>query len=207
MVLGRTSVLLGFAASLLLACSSTIEAQSLTLEFRNGVIDLNAENVTVRAILDAWSRVGGTRIVGGDRVAGSAVTLALKGVPEKKALEVLLRNVAGYVVGERRTSVGASRFESIVITAAAQPSRARAESVVVDRATGAPRARPTVSKPTDQTQPTAQHDRPLIVDAATGAASDSIERPVEAQSVQPDDAGSIVSDGATGAPSRHTKTP
>jgi hypothetical protein len=204
----RTSVPVAVAATLLLACSSTVAAQSLKLEFRNGVVDLKAENVTVRAILDAWSRIGGTRIVGGDRVAGSPVTLALTGVPEKQALEVLLRNVAGYVVGERRTSRGASRFESIRITAIPQASPSRADSVVVDKATGAPSARSNgASTTTDEPQPAAQPDRPQIVDAATGAASDRAEAPVEAAPVQPDDAGSTVSNGATGAPSRRTKTP
>ncbi len=105
-----------FAAALLLCCSAPLAAQSIRIEFRNGKVDLTAQNATVRAIIQEWGRLGGTRIVNGDRIPGAPVTLELLGVYEREALEILLRGVAGYVVGPREiTAAGTSGFDRIMI--------------------------------------------------------------------------------------------
>ena len=105
-----------FAMALLLCCSAPLAAQSVRIEFRNGKVDLSAQNATVRAILQEWGRLGGTRIINGDRVPGAPVTLELTGAYEREALEILLRGVAGYVVGPRNVvSAGASGFDRIMI--------------------------------------------------------------------------------------------
>lgn len=90
-------------AAALVCAAAPSAAQSVKLEFNNGRVNLTAENVTVRAILTEWARRGGTRIVNIERVAGSPVTLELTGVPEQQAIEVLLRGVAGYMIGWRET--------------------------------------------------------------------------------------------------------
>lgn len=90
--------------------------QPVRLEIRNGRVNLKAENAAVRQILAEWARIGGTRIVNGERVTGAPVTLELTNVPERQALDIVLRNVAGYMLAARQSgSGGASEFDRILI--------------------------------------------------------------------------------------------
>lgn len=104
-------------AALLLAHAATASAQGVKLEFLNGRVNLSAQNVPVRTILAEWTRLGGTRIVNGDRVTGAPVTLELQGVPERQALDIVLRGVAGYMLAAREVSGagGASTFDRVMI--------------------------------------------------------------------------------------------
>lgn len=106
-------------AAVVLACSAgPASAQAIKLEFDNGHVNLKADNVTVRAILNEWARRGGTRMVNVDRVIGSPVTLELSGVPEQQAIEILLRGVAGYMIGWRETGPEvptASAFDRLML--------------------------------------------------------------------------------------------
>jgi hypothetical protein len=109
----RTATL---AVALLLCCSGPIAAQSVKVEFRDGKVDIHAQNATVRAILQEWGKQGGTRIINGERIPGAPVTLELVGAYENQALEILLRGVSGYVVGPRQAGTsGASGFDRILI--------------------------------------------------------------------------------------------
>ena len=90
--------------------------QPVTLQFNAGQVTLSAQNAPVRAILAEWARLGGATVVNGDRVAGPPVTLELTDVPERQALDVILRGVAGYMLAPRRAgSMGASAFDRIMI--------------------------------------------------------------------------------------------
>ncbi len=103
-----------FAAVLFLA--HPVQAQQLSLEIRDGRVTLDAANVTVRQILAEWALVGDTTIVNGERVAGAPVTLTLVDMPEKQALEIVLRNVAGYMAAARADlSAGVSHFDRIMV--------------------------------------------------------------------------------------------
>ena len=117
-------------AALLLCCAAPAAAQNVSLEFQNGRVTLRTENAPVRQILAEWARLGGTRIVNGERVPGAPMTLELVGVPERQALDVLLRNVSGYMVAARDGgSTGASTFDRILIlptTSAPRPAAAPA---------------------------------------------------------------------------------
>ena len=107
-----------FAAAVALSCCAGLaSAQSpLALQINGGRVTLHAQNVPVRTILAEWARVGGAKIVNGDRVAGAPVTLDLEGVPERQALDIVLRGVSGYVVAARDLSVpGASMYDRIMI--------------------------------------------------------------------------------------------
>jgi Wiskott-Aldrich syndrome protein len=74
--------------------------------------------VTVREILAEWARVGQTRIVNGEKLAGGPVTLELNDVPEAQALDAVLRSAAGYVMAPRVTGApGPSRYDRIMILA------------------------------------------------------------------------------------------
>src|SRR5690606_13849819 len=83
------------AAAVVLLHAGAASAQTVKLEFQNGLVNLTAQNAPVRAILAEWTRLGGTNIVNGDRVTGPPVTLELQGVPERQALDIVLRGVAG----------------------------------------------------------------------------------------------------------------
>ena len=111
------------AALFVFVCGGAVaSAQTLSLEFHDGRVRLTAENVPVSRILAEWTRVGGTRIVNGERVPGAPVTLQLD-VPERQALETVLRGAAGYMVLARETTAqGASSFDKILVL----PTTARA---------------------------------------------------------------------------------
>ena len=71
---------LGFAV--FVACFAAVaHAQApLKLQIAGGRVTLHAQNVPVRTILAEWARLGGVRIVNGDRVAGSPLTVLYNGV-------------------------------------------------------------------------------------------------------------------------------
>jgi len=90
--------------------------QTVKLQFNGGQVTLSAQNAPVRAILAEWAKLGGATIINGERVAGPPVTLELAGVPERQALDIVLRSVAGYIVAPRPAgSAGASAFDRIMI--------------------------------------------------------------------------------------------
>ena len=104
------------AVLIVLLGASSASAQVLSLEFHDGRIRLTAENVPVSRILDEWARRGGTKIVNGERVPGAPVTLQLTDVPERQALEIVLRSAAGYMVLARDTiTPGASALDKILV--------------------------------------------------------------------------------------------
>jgi hypothetical protein len=90
--------------------------QTVKLQFNAGQVTLSAQNAPVRTILAEWAKLGGATIVNGERVTGPPVTLELAGVPERQALDIVLRSVAGYIVAPRPAgSSGASAFDRIMI--------------------------------------------------------------------------------------------
>lgn len=108
--------ILTVAAALLCWALPLRAQQPVELQFDSGLVTLSARNVPVRAILTEWARLGGATIVNGDRVGGPPVTIELADVPERQALDILLRSVAGYMLAPRRAeSDGASAFDRILI--------------------------------------------------------------------------------------------
>ena len=112
----------------LCAAPAFAQQQPLRLEIRGGRVTLDAQNVPLRVVLNEWARVGGTKFVNVERVTAAPVTLTLTGVSERQALDILLRNVAGYVLGARQTtSTAASDIDRVMIlaTSAAPPRSAQ----------------------------------------------------------------------------------
>ena len=70
---------------------------------QNGRVTIIADNVPLRQILQEWARVGQTKIVNADKLAGPAhnVTLQLIDAPERDALDILLRSASGYIAAPR----------------------------------------------------------------------------------------------------------
>jgi hypothetical protein len=117
--MSRTVLCLALLASIDAGPASAAE---LRLEIADGYVTLVATDAPVRQILAEWARVGGTRIINAESVAGPPVTLQLQRVPEQQALAVLLRSVAGYLAAPRRAGTpGASQYESVMILATSTP--------------------------------------------------------------------------------------
>jgi hypothetical protein len=139
-------------AALLLAAPAG--AQQVTLQIQNGLVDLEAKGAPLRAILTEWGKVGGTLVVGADRVSGAPLTLTLEGVPEREALAIILRNVAGYMAAPRPAlGAGASMYDRIVVLASSSAPATPASSPATaarGRAAGTQRfvpPRPPFSRP------------------------------------------------------------
>jgi hypothetical protein len=116
------------AASIVLLCGAApATAQTVSLEFQSGRVRLVAENAPVGQILAEWARLGGTKIVNGERIPGAPLTLQLLDVSERQALDVVLRGAAGYMVAGRDVAAArASAFDKILIlpTSTRAPSNA-----------------------------------------------------------------------------------
>ena len=109
----------------LLGCAASSSAQAVSLQFDNGLVTLNAQNAPIRTILAEWSRLGGTRFLNAERIGGAPVTMELTAMPERQALEILLRSVAGYVVTQREGG-GVSRLGGVAILPTSAAVRAPA---------------------------------------------------------------------------------
>ena len=112
----RQSLLL--TAALLVATAWPAAAQNLKVDFHeDGRVSVEATAVPVRSILTEWGRVGGTKIVGAERITGGPITVRLINVTEAQALETILRSVAGYMAAPRNASTGSSMYDRILVMA------------------------------------------------------------------------------------------
>jgi hypothetical protein len=104
------------AAAVVLLCSPRARAGELTVTMNDGRVTVVANNVPLRQILTEWSRVGQTTIVGAERLGGAPLTLQLENVPERQALDTLLRAASGYMAAPRPVPVAnASLYDRILI--------------------------------------------------------------------------------------------
>lgn len=164
------SGIVAVAIAILLGWIVPVSAQ-VKLEFNNGRVNLNAQNVPIRTILAEWSRLGGTRIVNGERLVGGPVTLELNGVTEQQAMRVLLSSAAGYIVGARpRGASGASAFASVLIlptSAAAAVRQTAVTPATASRTTRrVPEREPDPEPEEDPDEEVSAADRQVIEDAA-----------------------------------------
>lgn len=112
------------ALALLLVCAASTASAEVLLTIRNGRVTIIAKDATVRQILAEWARVGQTRIVNAERLPGGPLTLRLTDVPEEQALDLLLRNVSGYMAARRMTADATlSRYDRILVMPTAAPAR------------------------------------------------------------------------------------
>jgi hypothetical protein len=111
----------GAALTIVLAAPAPAAAGELRLSIANGRVTLVAQDVTIKQILDEWSRVGQTTIVGAERIVGGPVTMELTDVAEGRALEALLRSASGYIAKPRVGAPGASGYDRILIMPVSRP--------------------------------------------------------------------------------------
>lgn len=156
---------LASALAVFLAGPSVAFAGELKLSIDGGLVTLVAKDVPLSTLLSEWARVGRTTIVNGDKIF-TPVTLQLEAVPERRALEIVLRSAAGYMVAERSTPLaGASAFDRIMILPTSRPP---ATQPVFQQATPPPFApRPAMPMPMpvpddDHDQPPTQNQQPAV---------------------------------------------
>jgi hypothetical protein len=108
---------IGAAVGLLSLWASVASAQTVSLTLKDGRVTLNAENASVRQILAEWERQGQVRITGVDKLtAGVPLTLTLTDVPERQALDIVLRALPGYMVVDRAAPVATlSRYDRLLL--------------------------------------------------------------------------------------------
>ena len=118
------------AVALVLMSPLPAQAQQLSLQINSGRVTLDAVNVPARQILAEWARVGGTKVVGAEKITGTPLTLKFVDMPERQALDIILRNVAGFMAAPRQASAapGASAYDRILImaTSSVVPAQAAA---------------------------------------------------------------------------------
>lgn len=131
-------------AAVLLCWAAPAGAQPVKLRFHDGLVTLSTQNAPLRAILTEWARLGGATIVNAERVVGPPLTLELDAVSERHALEVLLRNVSGYMLAPRAAAnPGASVFDRIMILPTSSAPRNPPPTAV----RGFPAPRPVMPQP------------------------------------------------------------
>ena len=107
--------------------ASAAVAGELSVKIANGRATVIARDVPVRQILAEWGRVGDTKVVNAEKLMGGPITLELIDVPEKEALDILLRTAAGYIAAPRpANTLGASQFDRVLVLATSRPPAATA---------------------------------------------------------------------------------
>ena len=103
-------------AGVLAAAAATPASADVRVSMANGRVSVIATDATVRQILTEWARVGQVTIVNVERIAGGPISIELQNMPEDRALDLLLRSVAGYLAAPRaELAVNASRFDRVVV--------------------------------------------------------------------------------------------
>jgi hypothetical protein len=161
-------------------------ADELTLTMNQGSVTVVAERVSLKQILAEWARVGKTTIVGAERLSGPPLTLHLENVPERQALETLLRSAAGYMAAPRLqpAAPGASLYDRILILPTSTAPAVAAAAPVRPGARPAQRVvrEPEEPPPFDFSEPAvdqtdAQPDLPADVSEAQRRGVDPNENP------------------------------
>lgn len=128
--------------------ASVAAAGELSVKIANGRATVIAKDVPVRQILAEWARVGETKVVNAEKVVGGPVTLELVDVPEKEALDILLRTAAGYIAAPRPANMaGASQFDRVLVLPTSRPPAASAS--MAPPPFGRPGAQPIMQPPPD----------------------------------------------------------
>ena len=127
------------AAALTLVSVLPAAAQSVSLTLKDGRVTLVTQNATPAAILAEWARQGQVKVVDAERIPGSPLTLRLENVPERDALDIVLRSAAGYIAAPRVQAVAGnvSRFDRVIVMATSPGAAAAAKPAAMQRASGA----------------------------------------------------------------------
>jgi hypothetical protein len=164
-----------FAAALMLVPALPAVAQTVSLSLNDGRVTLITQNATPAAILAEWARLGQVKVVDAERVPATPLTLRLENVPERQALDIVLRSAAGYIAAPR-SQAGASsvsRFDRVIVMASSPgASTAAKPAAPVQRTASAPAlTQPIVQATPAQEEEVAQAQPVVVEEASTGAAT------------------------------------
>jgi hypothetical protein len=122
------------------------------LTIHDGLVSLAAKDATLRQILAEWARIGQTRIIDIDRIAGAPLSIEFSNVPEKQAIDMLLRTLNGYLLVPRPVpDVNASQYDRIVVLPTTAQPRSFAAGSPMPAPLPQPRFQlPPASEPDDQ---------------------------------------------------------
>lgn len=168
------------AAALMLMSAGTVSAQSVSLSLRDGRVTLITQNATPAAILAEWARQGQMKVVDAERVPATPLTLRLENVPEREALDIVLRGAAGYIAAPRSQVLGSSvsRFDRVLVMASSPGAGTATKPPAMNRAAAASApampAQQVVEEEVAQAQPAQIDDAP--------AAAPSPEQPASSTS-------------------------
>ena len=128
------------AVALLLSAALPASAQSVSLSLRDGRVTLITEKATPAAILAEWARLGQMKVVDAERVPGTPLTLRLENVPEREALDIVLRGAAGYIAAPRAQAVAgsASRFDRVIVMATSPGASTATKAAAMNRSAPSP---------------------------------------------------------------------
>jgi hypothetical protein len=130
---------------------SAASAGELKLSMQNGRVTILADNVPLQKILQEWARVGQTKIVNAEKLAGPPVTMQLVDALEKDALDILLRSASGYIAAPRPVPMlNAAFYDRVTIMATSRAPAATAGNMML----------PTFQRPP---QPIDDSDEPINV--------------------------------------------
>ena len=115
---------------------------SIDLEFRDGRVWLHAEDAPLSTILREWARLGGVAVTNGDRVTDVSKTLELTGVPEREAIDIVLRGVPGYMLVAREAAASSGSLYERILIVPTSASTAQAVATAPARPPTAPPATP-----------------------------------------------------------------
>jgi len=88
----------------------------IQFSIHDGRVVLIANNATIADIMAEWAKVGRIKIVNADKIPRDVVTLELRDVNERQALDILLRTTSGFIAALReQDDPTASRFDRIVV--------------------------------------------------------------------------------------------
>jgi hypothetical protein len=88
----------------------------IQLSIHDGRVVLIANNATIADIMAEWAKVGRIKIVNADKLPRDVVTLELRDVNERQALDIVLRATSGFIAALReQDDPAASRFDRIVV--------------------------------------------------------------------------------------------
>ena len=103
------------------AFPASARAGELKLSIKDGLVTLTAQDVPLSMVMAEWAKVGQTRVVNGEKIL-TPVSLQLVNVPERRALDIILRSASGYMLAERAIPVAdASAFDRILIMPTSRP--------------------------------------------------------------------------------------
>jgi hypothetical protein len=119
-----TIVVLVAGLSFATGFAQTPGGRQLQITFEGSDVTLVASGVSIPEILREWARVSGCVVVNGDRLPHTPLPgpMRFEKQPQRKVIDALLRQAAGYFVAPRTASrPGASDFELIYVLATSSP--------------------------------------------------------------------------------------